>query len=466
MLQPGIDVFGRCTARLTRPACRNLRKYYCMNFEDLRLKKPLLDAVRTAGYQTPTPIQAQVIPLILDRKDVLGCAQTGTGKTAAFALPILQCLSRPNGPGRKESRRPRARNIRALVLAPTRELAQQISDSFLNYGRHSGLKHSVVYGGVNKNPQTRTLRAGVDILVATPGRLLDHMSDGTVRLDSIEMLVLDEADRMLDMGFLPDIRRILAKVPKRRQTLLFSATMPSAIRTLAEDILTQPESVEVARVSSVAPSIAHWAYRVEKKEKSALLCTVLEHTSFSRALIFTRTKHGADKVVRNLMRAGVSAAAIHGNKSQNARTRALAGFRAGKTAVLVATDIAARGLDIDDISHVINYDLTTEPETYVHRTGRTGRAGSSGTALSFVSSEDHDSLRAIERLIRTPLQAAALLPGYVPSEVAAVPSSTNINTRKPSSGKSSTSRYRRGPATKNGSRRRTEKGRRATRAAV
>ncbi|MFQ5490738.1 MAG: DEAD/DEAH box helicase, partial [Phycisphaerae bacterium] len=368
-----------------------------MKFEDLRLYKPLLDAVQAAGYETPTPIQAQVIPLILDGKDVLGCAQTGTGKTAAFALPILQRLAAGRSPNRRDGRRPSGRNIRTLVLAPTRELAQQISDSFSTYGRFSGLRQTVVFGGVNKNPQTRALRAGVDILVATPGRLMDHMSDGTIRLDSVEILVLDEADRMLDMGFLPDIRRVLKRIPQQRQTLLLSATMPRPIRDLAKDILGNPVSVEVARVSSAAPTVDHWSYRVEKKEKPSLLCNVLQHTPYSRALVFTRTKYGADKVVRHLSRAGVAAAAIHGNKSQNARTRALAGFRSGKTAVLVATDIAARGLDIDDISHVINYDLTDEPETYVHRIGRTGRAGATGTALSFVSSEDHDNLRAIER---------------------------------------------------------------------
>ncbi len=428
-----------------------------MKFEDLRLDKPLLDAVRITGYETPTPIQVKTIPLVLDCRDVLACAQTGTGKTAAFALPILQRLKvgqppkrdddgrrgqdtrtdernprpyRRNGrPHRKDACGPE-RRIRSLVLAPTRELAQQIADSFSDYGRFSGLKHTVVYGGVNKNPQTRILRDGVDILVATPGRLLDHMSDGTIKLDAVEILVLDEADRMLDMGFLPDIRRILAKVPRQRQTLLLSATMPAAIRRLAGDILTKPASVEVARVSCAAETVEHWAYRVEKKEKPALLCSVLENTPYSRALVFTRTKYGADKVVRHLFRAGVPAAAIHSNKSQSARTRALAGFRSGKTAVLVATDIAARGLDVDDISHVINFDLTGEPETYVHRIGRTGRAGATGTALSFVSNEDRESLRAIERLIRTPLQPAADLPGYVAPPATVV--QRDENTRAPS----------------------------------
>ncbi len=435
-----------------------------MKFSDLRLNKPLLDAVRAAGYETPTPIQAQVIPLILDRKDVLGCAQTGTGKTAAFALPILQCLDTGQSPNRNGRGRSHTRNIRALVLAPTRELAKQISDSFSAYGRFTKLKRTVVFGGVNKNPQTNILRSGVDILVATPGRLLDHMSDGTATLDSLEILVLDEADRMLDMGFMPDIRRILTKVPKKRQTLLLSATMPPPIRDLAKDILENPVSVEVARVSSPAENIAHWAYRVEKKEKPALLRTVLENTPFSRALVFTRTKHGADKVVRHLTQGGVSADAIHGNKSQNARTRALAGFRSGRTAVLVATDIAARGLDIDDISHVINYDLTTEPETYVHRIGRTGRAGATGTALSFVSGEDYESLRAIERLIRTPLQPAPDLPGYVAPKVIAVQPSRKPHTASRKNGSASQQKHRFG--TKNSSRKRSSRGRRGTRSAV
>ncbi len=384
-----------------------------MRFEDLRLSKPLLDAVRTAGYETPTQVQAQVIPLALEGKDVLGCAQTGTGKTAAFALPIIQRLSEDQPPQLKEGERPRFRSLRCLVLAPTRELAKQIADSFATYGRYTKLKRAVVYGGVNKRPQTRTLRQGVDILVATPGRLLDHMSDSSVSLKTVDILVLDEADNMLDMGFLPDIKRILSKIPKQRQTMLLSATMPPAIRALASEILDNPVSVEAARVSSPAENVEHWSYRVEKDGKANLLCSVLEATPFTRALVFTRTKHGADKVVRHLSRAGVSADAIHGNKTQNARSRALAGFRTGKTDVLVATDIAARGLDIDNISHVINYDLTAEPETYVHRIGRTGRAGASGTALSFVSGEDRGKLRAIERLIQITLQPAVDIPGYV-----------------------------------------------------
>ncbi len=389
-----------------------------MTFEELRLVKPLLDAVRDAGYKTPTPIQQRVIPTVLDERDVLACAQTGTGKTAAFALPILQRLAESRPPRRKDGQRSRRRPIRTLVLAPTRELAIQISESFSTYGQFSKLRHLAVFGGVNKNPQARSLRAGVDILVATPGRLLDHMADGVVKIDTIEILVLDEADRMLDMGFMPDIRRIMKHVPKRRQTLLLSATMPAPIRELAHQILNRPVSVEVTPVSSAAETVEQFAFHVEKNDKPALLASVLDNTAYSRALVFTRTKYGADKVVRHLTRGGVEAAAIHGNKSQNARTRALAGFKSGKIPVLVATDIAARGLDVDDISHVINYDLTNEPETYVHRIGRTGRAGATGTALSFVSRDDHGTLRAIERLTKNQLQPADDMPGYTAPEVA------------------------------------------------
>ncbi|MGB2987085.1 MAG: DEAD/DEAH box helicase [Phycisphaerae bacterium] len=373
-----------------------------MRFEDLRLTEPLLRAVRTARYVHPTPIQTHAIPLVLDGRDVLGCAQTGTGKTAAFALPILQRLS--NGSGRVKAP---ASRIRALVLCPTRELAQQIHESFRTYGQYTGVRQTVVFGGVNQGPQARILRAGVDVLIATPGRLLDLMGQGVANVTGTEILVLDEADRMLDMGFLPDLRRILAHVPRQRQTLLFSATMPTLIRKLAGDILRDPVPVQVARVSSPAPSVAHWVHHVEKLEKPTLLVRLLTQTPHTRALVFTRTKHGADKVVRQLVKAGVPAAALHGNKSQGARTRALGEFRSAQTPVLVATDIAARGLDVEDISHVINYDLTPEPETYVHRIGRTGRMGAAGTAVSFCTSQEHDALRAIERLIREPLQRAA-----------------------------------------------------------
>jgi len=375
-----------------------------MRFEDLRLVEPLLRAVRTARYDHPTPIQTAAIPPVLAGRDVLGCAQTGTGKTAAFALPLLQRLtSRSNRPKKSTG------STRALILCPTRELAQQIYESFLTYGQHTGVRSAVVFGGVNQRPQVRALRSGVDILIATPGRLLDLMSQGLASVKYVEMLVLDEADRMLDMGFLPDLRRILRHVPHQRQTLLFSATMPSPIRKLADHILHDPVPVTVARVSSPASSVAHWVYHVEKPDKPSLLHDLVRERSDKRTLVFTRTKHGADKVVRQLVKIGVPAAALHGNKSQGARTRALAEFRSAQTPVLVATDIAARGLDVDDIFQVINYDLTSEPETYIHRIGRTGRAGAAGTAVSFCTSEDRVNLRAIERLIDEPMQCAGEL---------------------------------------------------------
>jgi ATP-dependent RNA helicase RhlE len=369
-----------------------------MRFDDLRLIEPLLRAVRTAGYTTPTPIQVKAIPHVLAGRDVLGSAQTGTGKTAAFALPMLQLL---NDPAKRTGRAPA--RPRALVICPTRELAQQIHDSFHTYGRHTHLRQAVIFGGVNQNPQVRALRAGVDVLIATPGRLLDLLDQRLVDLCAVQILVLDEADRMLDMGFLPDVRRILAKLPGQRQTLLFSATMPAPIRKLAEEILHDPVPVAVSPVSSAAVSVAHSVYHVEKPEKPKTLTRFLSDTPYSRALVFTRTKHGADKLVRYLVQTGVRAAAIHGNKTQGARTRALAEFRSAKTPVLVATDIAARGLDVDDISHVINYDLTHEPETYVHRIGRTGRAGAAGAAISFCTREERDYLRDIERLLGEPL---------------------------------------------------------------
>ncbi len=385
-----------------------------MRFEDLRLTEPLLRAVRTAGYCSPTPIQSSAIPHVLAGRDVLGCAQTGTGKTAAFALPILQRLSAPTknpqaragAEGASRARAVPPSRIRALILCPTRELAQQIHDSFGTYGQYTGVRQTVVYGGVNQNPQARALKAGVDALIATPGRLLDLLGQRLVSLAGVEILVLDEADRMLDMGFLPDIRRILAQVPRQRQTLLFSATMPDTIRALAKDILSNPIPVQVARVSSPAPTVAHWVYHVEQPEKPKLLTRLLARTPRARALVFTRTKHGADRLARHLLRAGVRAAALHGNKSQGARTRALAEFRSAHTPVLVATDLAARGLDVDDIAHVFNYDLTPDPETYVHRIGRTGRAGAAGTAVSFCSTQERANLRGIERLLRAALQTA------------------------------------------------------------
>jgi ATP-dependent RNA helicase RhlE len=372
-----------------------------MRFEDLKLIEPLLRAVHAEGYTEPTPIQAQAIPHVLAGSDLLGCAQTGTGKTAAFALPILQRL---NAAPRQE------RYIRVLVLAPTRELATQIGESFRAYGRNTGLKQTVIFGGVGQNPQIDAVKRGVDILVATPGRLLDLMGQGYVKLDRIEVLVLDEADRMLDMGFIHDVRRIINAVPRKRQTLLFSATMPPEIQDLARNILINPVSVAVTPVASTVEMIQQSIFFVEKKDKPDLLEHLLRDKTVKRVLVFTRTKHGANKVVKQLARASIMAEAIHGNKSQTARERALANFKSGSTRVLVATDIAARGIDVESITHVINYDLPNEPETYVHRIGRTARAGASGFAWSFCDTEEREYLRDIERLIQLHVPVAANYP--------------------------------------------------------
>ncbi len=364
-----------------------------MSFENLKLIEPILRALKTEGYTTPTPIQEQSIPIILQQRDLLGCAQTGTGKTAAFAIPILQLLYNDRLQHKEQ------KTIKALILTPTRELAIQIDESFAAYGRHTGLKHLVIFGGVSQNPQVDALKRGVDILVATPGRLLDLMQQRYVHLDHIKMLVLDEADRMLDMGFVNDVKKVIAKVPQKRQTLFFSATMPKEIQNLADTILTRPEKVEVTPVSSTADTIQQELFYVEKNDKRALLAHILKDKDIKTALVFTRTKHGADKVVKDLVRVGITAEAIHGNKSQNARQRALSNFKNRTTRVLIATDIAARGIDIDDLTHVINYELPNIPETYVHRIGRTGRAGASGIALSFCDSEEIEFLKDIHKLI-------------------------------------------------------------------
>jgi ATP-dependent RNA helicase RhlE len=361
-------------------------------FDELSLIEPLVRAVHAAGYEIPTPIQEQAIPHVLAGRDLLGCAQTGTGKTAAFALPILQRLSQAQS-------RPGQRPIRVLVLSPTRELAAQIGDSFTTYGRHTGLTNTVIFGGVGQTPQTDALRRGIDILVATPGRLLDLMNQGFVHFDRLEVFVLDEADRMLDMGFIHDVKRIIAKIPRQRQTLFFSATLPRDIQELARDILTDPVRVEVTPPTTTVEAIDQRLYFVEKNDKRALLQWLLEDPALTRALVFTRTKHGADRVVKQLTRSGLRAEAIHGNKGQGARERALANFKSGAARALVATDIAARGLDIDAVSHVINFDLPHEPEVYVHRIGRTGRAGASGIALSFCEVDEREDLDQIERLI-------------------------------------------------------------------
>jgi ATP-dependent RNA helicase RhlE len=362
-------------------------------FTDLKLSAPLLQALATEGYEAPTPIQAQAIPPLLQGRDLLGIAQTGTGKTAAFALPLLQRLT-------STDRRAGPRSVRALILTPTRELCVQILDSFRTYGRHLRLSRAAVYGGVSQGPQVHNLSRGVDVLVATPGRLLDLMNQGQVRFDMLEAFVLDEADRMLDMGFIVPVKRIVAKLPKERQTLLFSATMPQAVTGLAASLLKEPVRVEVTPVATTAERIAQRVHFVEKANKRALLQHLLSDQAIARALVFARTKHGANKVAEQLDRAGVRTDAIHGNKSQNARQKALNDFRNGKVRVLVATDIAARGIDVDGITHVINFDLPNEPESYVHRIGRTARAGNDGIAISFCDAEERAFLRDIEKTIR------------------------------------------------------------------
>jgi ATP-dependent RNA helicase RhlE len=376
-----------------------------MNFVDLRLSEPLLKSVAAEGYQVATPIQARTIPHALDGRDVLGCAQTGTGKTAAFALPILQRLAADH-PGK------RRRLPRALVLAPTRELAQQIAESFQTYGKHVDIYGTAIYGGVGQGDQVRALRRGVDIVVATPGRLLDLINQRHCDLSVVSSLVLDEADRMLDMGFMPDIKRIIAHLPQQRQTMLFSATMPREIRQFADALLHKPADVTVAAKSPVVEGIVQMVHHVEKQKKPALLAHLIETLSISRAIVFTRTKHGADRVVRHLKHTGTRADAIHGNKTQAARRKALDRFREGKVHVLVATDIAARGIDVDGISHIINYDICRDAESHVHRIGRTARAGAEGTAISFCDREELPHLRAIERLIRMKIEVIGDQPAY------------------------------------------------------
>lgn len=393
-----------------------------MTFENLKIIAPILTALTTKGYQYPTPIQEKVIPHMLAGADVFGTAQTGTGKTAAFAIPILQRLSasaqkpggitqqqndgnqqrtnavmqQPNGDRKQKFTR---RQVRALIMAPTRELAQQISDNFTEYGRGLNLRHTVIYGGVSQNPQTETIRKGIDILIATPGRLLDLINQGFIKLDYVECFILDEADHMLDMGFLPDIKRIIAKLPAKRQTGFFTATVPNEIKVLANSLLHDPVKINVAPQSAPAESVVQTVYFVEKQDKRARLHEIFHSEKIETALIFTRTKHGADKVTKDLNKQGISAAAIHGNKSQNNRIKALNGFKTRAVRVLVATDIASRGIDVDKISHVINYELPEIPETYVHRIGRTARAGQSGVAISFCASEERSSLKDINKLL-------------------------------------------------------------------
>ncbi len=372
-----------------------------MRFADLQLAEPLLRAVQSAGYDVPTPIQERAIPPALEGRDILGCAQTGTGKTAAFALPIINRLYLEDR-GHAAAGAPRSfrRPIRCLILTPTRELAAQIGESFATYGKGANLHHTVIFGGVGQRPQEDALRRGVDIVIACPGRFLDLMGQGLVDLRSVSVFVLDEADRMLDMGFIHDIRKITAVLPKVRQTLFFSATMPKEIRTLADSLLTRPVPVEVAAVSSTAETVDQSVFMVHRGNKQPLLHHLLGDQALKKVLVFTRTKHGADKVVKQLAKVQVASAAIHGNKSQNNRMRAIEDFRSGRIRVLVASDLAARGLDIDAVTHVINFDIPNEPETYVHRIGRTGRAGASGIAFSFCDGEERAFLRDIERIIR------------------------------------------------------------------
>jgi ATP-dependent RNA helicase RhlE len=363
-----------------------------MTFKELDLLEPILNALEKKGYSTPTPIQQQAIPIILSGSDIMGCAQTGTGKTAAFAIPILQNLYKTQ---KNEGRR----KIRSLILTPTRELAIQIEENIKDYGSNLNLRHAVIFGGVNQTSQINRLKSGIDILVATPGRLLDLQQQGYIDLRSLEVFVLDEADRMLDMGFINDVKKVLKLIPAKRQTLFFSATMPKEIKTLASTMLTNPQQVVVTPVSSTAEKIEQELYHVVTAKKKDLLLHILSEKTINFVLIFTRTKHGADRVVKILSRANIKAAAIHGNKSQNARQNALNNFKNRTIQVLVATDIAARGIDIDELELVINYDIPNIPETYVHRIGRTGRAGASGKALSFCDVEEQPYIRSIEKLI-------------------------------------------------------------------
>ena len=368
-----------------------------MSFENLNLIKPLQTALANEGYTIPTPIQQKAIPVVLERKDLLGSAQTGTGKTAAFAVPILQILHQEKETGKQK------RTIKALVITPTRELAVQVGESFSVYGKHTGLKNTVVYGGVSQFPQTDKLRQGVDILVATPGRLLDLINQKYINLSHIKILVLDEADRMLDMGFIHDIKKIIAMMPEKRQSLFFSATMPPEIVKLANTILTDPVKIEIATKTKTVEVVKQAVYFVSKPDKKNLLIHILKNENIPSALVFTKTKKGAEKVSKFLNDAKINSDAIHGNKSQGARQRALNNFKSQRTRVLVATDIAARGIDIEKLSHVFNFDIPDFSEIYIHRIGRTGRAGLGGTALSFCDSEERYYLREINRLIKTPI---------------------------------------------------------------
>jgi ATP-dependent RNA helicase RhlE len=407
------------------------------NFDSLGLVPELLHAITDAGYTEPTPIQAQAIPVILSQKDVMGCAQTGTGKTAGFTLPLLQRLL----PLANNSMSPARHPVRALIVTPTRELAIQVADSVAAYGQHTSLRSTVVYGGTNIDPQIKALREGVEILVATPGRLLDHVQQKSVNLSQVQILVLDEADRMLDMGFLPDITRILSLCPRSRQSLLFSATFSDDIKRLADRLLNQPVLIEVARRNAAAESVTHTAYEVDENDKRAALIELLREHGLQQVLVFSGTKHGANRLAQNLVRAGIEAAAIHSNKTQSARIQALDDFKQGKVRVLVATDIAARGIDIEELPVVINFNLPHVPEDYVHRIGRTGRAGKEGAAISLVGPEERRLLKNIEQLLKQPIPRVALA-GFSSgheAEAAAHPTAAraNGNSRERSNGRRS-----------------------------
>lgn len=391
-----------------------------------------MKAIKTSGYSEATPIQKESIPLILQKRDLLGCAQTGTGKTAAFALPLIQMLY--------QERQQKPGGIRALVVTPTRELAIQVAESFGKYGRYTGVRHAAIFGGISQHQQVQTLRRGVDVLIATPGRLLDLLIQGHVSLQRVQYLVLDEADRMLDMGFINDIRKILSRIPEERQTIFFSATMPEEVTHLVNSILRNPARVEVTPVSSTAVSIDQSVYFVNKGDKRALLKHIIGEKRIDNVLVFTRTKHGADKVARDLNRAGIVAEALHGNKSQNARQRALSNFKDRSTRVLVATDIAARGIDVRDLPFVINYELPDCAETYVHRIGRTGRAGAKGIALTFCDAEERDQLKDIRKISKSPIQVVESHP-FV-SAPPAVPAQASVKTAA-NTGKKKNSHFRR-----------------------
>ncbi|HCC51883.1 MAG TPA: DEAD/DEAH box helicase [Porphyromonadaceae bacterium] len=376
-----------------------------MTFKELNITQPILNAIHEKGYINPTPIQEKAIPVVLSKKDIMGCAQTGTGKTASYAIPVIQHLQADYY---SEARIQKLRKIKALILAPTRELALQIDECISDYAKYTNIKHGVIFGGVKQQPQNDMLRRGIDILVATPGRLLDLMNQGYVKLNDIRYLVLDEADRMLDMGFINDIKRILLKLPKERQTLLFSATMPSSIISLAHSLLRDPVKVNVAPQSTPAEKIEQFVYFIDKKEKNDLLISILKEAEDQSVLVFSRTKHNANKIVRKLCIAGIRSEALHGNKSQSSRQTALSNFKSGKTRVIVATDIASRGIDINELPLVINYDLPEVPETYVHRIGRTGRAGNAGTALTFCSQEERKLINNIQKLTGKRMNTIAL----------------------------------------------------------